>query len=191
MNDVLSLIVLAIITENVILSRFLGTCPFLGVSTKRSSAVGMGLAVTLVIGVSSVVSWLINEYVLVPFDMVFMRTIVYIFVIASLVQIIEMFMKKTMPSLYRSLGIYLPLITTNCAVLGLATIVTGGDYSFLEAMIYSFASGFGFLFVIFLFSTIRERLNQAPVPNAFVGVPIALITAGIMAMVFARFAGIA
>jgi electron transport complex protein RnfA len=116
---------------------------------------------------------------------------VFIFVIAALVQIIEMFLKKAIPSLYRSLGIYLPLITTNCAVLGLATIVTGGNYSFLEAMIYSFASGFGFLFVIFLFSTIRERLNQAPVPKAFVGVPIALITAGLMAMVFARFAGIA
>jgi electron transport complex protein RnfA len=191
MTNFVSLIVLAILTENVILSRFLGTCPFLGVSTKRSSAVGMGLAVTLVIGISSTVSWLLSEFVLVPFEMVYMKTIVFIFVIAALVQIIEMFLKKAVPSLYRSLGIYLPLITTNCAVLGLATIVTGGNYSFLEAMIYSFASGFGFLFVIFLFSTIRERLNQAPVPNAFVGVPIALITAGLMAMVFARFAGIA
>ena len=191
MTDILSLIALAILTENVILARFLGTCPFLGVSTKRSSAVGMGLAVTLVIGISSVVSWLVNEYVLEPFEMVFMRTIVYIFIIASLVQIIEMFMKKVVPSLYRSLGIYLPLITTNCAVLGLATIVTGGTYNFLEATIYSFASGFGFLFVIFIFSTIRERIEHSPIPNAFKGVPIALITAGIMAMLFARFAGIA
>lgn len=191
MTDILSLIVLAILTENVILARFLGTCPFLGVSTKRSSAVGMGLAVTLVIGISSIVSWLINEFVLVPFEMVFMRTIVYIFIIASLVQIIEMFMKKVIPSLYRSLGIYLPLITTNCAVLGLATIVTGGSYDFLEALVYSFASGFGFLLVIFIFSTIRERMEQSPIPNAFKGVPIALITAGIMAMLFARFAGIA
>lgn len=190
MSQVITWVISAILVENVILSRFLGTCPFLGVSTKKDSAVGMGLAVTFVVGISSIVSWLLFQYVLVPFDMKYMDTIIFILVIASLVQIIEMFIKKVSPGLYKALGIYLPLITTNCAVLGLAQIVTGQDFSFLQTVVYSFASGFGFLVIIFIFSNIRERLEKAPIPTPFKGVPIALVVAGLMAMVIARFAGI-
>ncbi|HHX80928.1 MAG TPA: RnfABCDGE type electron transport complex subunit A [Acholeplasmataceae bacterium] len=177
----------AIVIENVLLARFLGVCPFLGVSKKRDSAVGMGLAVIFVITLSSVVAWLLYTYILVPFKMVYMRTIIFILVIASLVQMIEMFIKKISPALYRSLGIYLPLITTNCAVLGMATLVADPSYTFLTALIFSFASAVGFLFVIYLFSTIREKIARGDVPKAFQGVPIALITAGIMAMIFSRF----
>lgn len=186
----IKLIISAILVDNVILSRFLGTCPFLGVSSKKESSVGMGLAVTFVIGISSMVSWLLNKYILVQFDMVYMKTIVFILVIASLVQIIEMFVKKASPSLYKSLGIYLPLITTNCAVLGIATLVTQTTYNFGETVVFSFASGLGFLLIIYIFSTLRDRIANAPIPQAFKGVPIALIIAGLMAMIISRFAGI-
>ncbi|MGI6767655.1 MAG: electron transport complex protein RnfA [Bacilli bacterium] len=187
MGELITLAFTAIVIENVLLARFLGVCPFLGVSKKRDSAVGMGLAVIFVITLSSVVAWLLYTYILVPFKMVYMRTIIFILVIASLVQMIEMFIKKISPALYRSLGIYLPLITTNCAVLGMATLVADPSYTFLTALIFSFASAVGFLFVIYLFSTIREKIARGDVPKAFQGVPIALITAGIMAMIFSRF----
>ena len=190
MNSIIAWIVSAILIQNVILSRFLGTCPFLGVSSKRSSAVGMGLAVTLVVGISSVVAWLLDRYILVPFDIKYMRTIVFIFVIAGLVQIIEMFLKKSVPSLYKSLGIYLPLITTNCAVLGMATVVTTQNFAFLQTVIYSFASGFGFFLIIYIFSSLREKMDSAPIPTPFKGIPVALVMAGLMAMIIARFAGI-
>jgi len=189
--EVISWILNAILIQNVILSRFLGTCPFLGVSKNKDSALGMGLAVTFVITIASCVSWLLYTYVLQAFELEYMKTIVFILVIASLVQIIEMFIKKFSPGLYRSLGIYLPLITTNCAVLGLSTIVIDGTYTFGKAFVYSCASGLGFLFVIYIFSTLRTRLEVAPVPKAFKGIPIALITACIMAMIVARFAGVA
>ncbi|MFY9422011.1 MAG: RnfABCDGE type electron transport complex subunit A [Bacilli bacterium] len=187
MRDLITLAFTAIVIENVLLYRFLGVCPFLGVSRKRSSALGMGLAVIFVITISSIVSWLLYTYILVPFEMVYMRTIIFILVIASLVQIIEMFIKKISPSLYRALGIYLPLITTNCAVLGVATLVADPSYTFLTAFVFALASSIGFLFVIYLFSTLREKIERADVPKAFKGVPIALITAGIMAMIFSRF----
>ena len=187
MRDLITLAFTAIVIENVLLYRFLGVCPFLGVSKKRSSALGMGLAVIFVITISSIVSWLLYTYILVPFEMVYMRTIIFILVIASLVQIIEMFIKKISPSLYRALGIYLPLITTNCAVLGVATLVADPSYTFLTAFVFALASSIGFLFVIYLFSTLREKIERADVPKAFKGVPIALITAGIMAMIFSRF----
>lgn len=190
LGEVLTLAFSAILLQNVVLSRFLGICPFMGVSGKRESSVGMGLAVIFVMTVAAVVSWLLYTFVLVEFSMVYMRTIVFILVIASLVQIIEMFIKKFSPKLYKSLGIYLPLITTNCAVLGIATIVASDDYTFLTALVYSFASGIGFLLVMYIFSTLREKMNNAPIPDAFKGVPIALVTAGIMAMIFARFAGV-
>lgn len=186
MGNIFNLVFGAIILNNVVLNRFWGVCPLLGVSKKRNSAVGMGLAVIFVITLSSAVSWLLYTYVLVPLDMQYMKTIIYILVIASLVQIIEMFIKKVSPSLYRALGIYLPLITTNCAVLGLAQLVANKDFTFMAALIYSFASAVGFLFVIYLFSTIREKISRSDVPKAFQGVPIALITAGIMAMIFDR-----
>ncbi len=188
--SIITWIVEATLIQNVILSRFLGTCPFLGVSSKRDSAVGMGLAVTLVVGISSIVAWLLDQYLLVPFDIKYMRTIIFIFVIAGLVQIIEMFLKKLIPSLYKSLGIYLPLITTNCAVLGMATIVTTQNFEFLKTVVYSFASGFGFFLIIYVFSAIREKMETSPIPTPFKGIPVALITAGIMAMIIARFAGI-
>lgn len=190
LGEILTVAFSAILLQNVVLSRFLGICPFMGVSSKRDSAVGMGLAVIFVITLSSVVSWVLYTYILKPFDIVYMRTIVFILVIASLVQIIEMFIKKVSPTLYKSLGIYLPLITTNCAVLGLATIVATDEYTFLSALIYSFASAVGFLFVMYIFSTLREKMKNAPIPDGFKGVPIAMITAGIMAMIFARFAGV-
>ena len=189
--EVLSWLISAILIQNVILSRFFGTCPFLGVSKSKDSAVGMGLAVTFVMTMAAAVSWLLYNYVLVAFDLVYMKTIVFILVIASLVQIIEMFIKKFSPSLYRSLGIYLPLITTNCAVLGLATIVTDGTYSFLKALVYSFGSGIGFLFVIYIFSVLRQKMETSPIPEGFKGIPIALITACLMALIIARFAGVA
>ena len=179
----------AILIQNVILSRFLGTCPFLGVSKKKSSASGMGLAVTFVITISASISWLLYKFVLVQFDLLYMKTIVFILVIASLVQIIEMFIKKISPNLYHSLGIYLPLITTNCAVFGMASIVSNESYTFMHALVYSFASGVGFLLVIYVFATLREKIDHSPVPKAFSGVPIALITACLMALVLSRFAG--
>ena len=190
MGEIIALAFGAILIENVVLSRFLGICPFMGVSKSRDSAVGMGLAVVFVITLSSVVAWLLYTYVLAAFDLVDMKSIVFIVVIASLVQIIEMFIKKVSPSLYKSLGIYLPLITTNCAVLGVASTVASSDYTLLTAFVYSFASAVGFLFAMFLFSTLRERMEKNPVPTPFKGVPIALITAGIMALIFARFAGV-
>lgn len=190
MNEIIALAFSAILIENVVLSRFLGICPFLGVSKSRESAVGMGLAVVFVITLSSLVSWLLYTYVLTVFDMVYMKTIVFILVIASLVQIIEMFIKKVSPTLYKSLGIYLPLITTNCAVLGVASTVASSDYTFLTAFVYSFASAIGFLFAMFIFSTLRDKTENTPVPAPFKGVPLALITAGIMALIFAKFTGV-
>lgn len=189
-GEILTLAFSAILLQNVVLSRFLGICPFMGVSSKRESAIGMGLAVVFVITIASVTSWALYTYILAPFDMVYMRTIVFILVIASLVQIIEMFIKKVSPALYKGLGIYLPLITTNCAVLGMATIVATDEYTLLTSFIFSFSSAVGFLLVMYLFSTLREKMKNAPIPEGFKGVPIALITAGIMAMVFARFAGV-
>ncbi|MBQ8293264.1 MAG: RnfABCDGE type electron transport complex subunit A [Bacilli bacterium] len=181
---------MAFLTENVVLYRFMGICPFLGVSKKKSSAIGMGLAVIFVIVLSSIVTWLLYHYVLKPLDLVYLRIIVFILVIASLVQIVEMFIKKFTPSLYRALGIYLPLITTNCAVLGVATLVINYDYNFIQMLIFSLFSGLGFLFVMFIFSSLREKINEYNVPEGFRGIPIALITAAAMAIIFARLGGI-
>ncbi|MGI6709986.1 MAG: electron transport complex protein RnfA [Bacilli bacterium] len=190
MKELIVLAVTAILIENVILYSFLGICPFLGVSNSKKSAVGMGLAVVVVVTISAVVAWLLYTFILVPFEMVYMKTIVFILVIAGLVQIMEIFIKKISPSLYNSLGIYLPLITTNCVVLGVATIVASEEYTLLKAFVYSFSTSVGFLLILFLFSAVRQRITAAPVPEGFKGVPISLITAGIMAMIFVRFAGI-
>lgn len=185
--NLFALAVSAILLNNVVLSRFLGVCPFLGVSEKRNSSVGMGLAVVFVITLSSIVAWVLYTFILKPFDMVYMQTIIFILVIAGLVQIIEMFIKKVSPSLYKSLGVYLPLITTNCAVLGVANLVASPKYNLLTTFVFSLSSSIGFLLVIYLFSTIRIKLLKADVPVAFKGVPIALITAGLLAMIFSRF----
>ena len=181
-------IISGILLENVVLYKFLGTCPFLGVSKNRNNALGMGIAVTAVITISSIISWLIYKYILFKFNMLYMKTIIFILIIATLVQIIEMIIRKISPKLYKSLGIYLPLISTNCAVLGVATIVS--NYSFLHALISSFASGIGFLLVLYIFSSIRQKLESSPIPKSFKDLPIALVTASILAMIIFRFSGV-
>ena len=187
----------AILVNNFIFSQFLGICPFMGVSKKVDTALGMGLAVTFVMGLSSAVCWIINEYLLVnpaifgdgP-NLAFMQTIAFILVIASLVQFVEMFLKKNVPSLYQALGIYLPLITTNCAVLGVVLLNVQEGYNFIESVVYGITGGVGFLLAIVLFASIRERLQFAEPPKAFQGFPIALITAGLMALSFMGFSGL-
>jgi electron transport complex protein RnfA len=190
MSELISLAFAAFIVENIILSQFLGICPFLGVSRKRSSALGMGLAVVFVIIISSTFTWLLYQYVLVLFHIEYMKTIMFILVIAALVQMVEIFLKKISPSLYKALGIYLPLITTNCAVLGVAIININNGHNFIEMLVYSTFISLGFLFVMYIFSMLREKLDFSPVPKAFKGTPIALIVAAILAMIFARFGGI-
>jgi len=190
MSDLISLAFGAFIIENIILTQFLGICPFLGVSRKRSSAVGMGMAVLFVIVLSSTITWLLYQYVLVQLSIQYLRTIVFILVIAALVQMVEIFLKKVSPALYKALGIYLPLITTNCAVLGVAILNINNDHSFIEMLVYSTFISLGFLFVMYIFSAMRERLDFAPVPKAFKGTPIALIVAAILALIFARFGGL-
>jgi electron transport complex protein RnfA len=190
MDNLIMLAFSAFIIENIILTQFLGICPFLGVSTKRSSALGMGMAVIFVMLISSSVTWLLYKYVLEAFSIEYMRTIVFILVIASLVQMVETFLKKVSPPLYKALGIYLPLITTNCAVLGVAILNISKEHNFLEMLVYTTFIGLGFLFVMYIFSMLREKLDFAPVPKAFKGAPIALVIAAILAIIFSRFGGI-
>lgn len=180
----------AILVNNFILSQFLGICPFLGVSKKIETATGMGMAVTFVMGMASAVTWLVNEFILVKLNMEYMQTIAFILVIATLVQFIEMFMQKSMPALYSALGIYLPLITTNCAVLGVAILNIQNHYNFIESVVYGVTGGLGFMLAIVLFASIRERLEFSQVPKCFEGFPIALITAGIMSIAFMGFSGL-
>ena len=186
----------AILTNNFIFSQFLGCCPFLGVSKKSDTAVGMGLAVTFVMGLASAFCFLVNKYLLVGetsifgIDLQFMQTVAFILVIAGLVQFVEMFLKKVIPTLYTALGIYLPLITTNCAVLGVALLNVQNNYSFIESVTYGITGGLGFLLAIFLFSSVRERIRFADYPKAFEGFPIALVTAGLMALAFMGFSGL-
>ena len=190
MDNLIALAFSAFIIQNIILTQFLGICPFIGVSTKRSSALGMGFAVIFVMLISSTVTWALYHFVLDALDITYMRTIVFILVIASLVQMVETFLKKVSPSLYKALGIYLPLITTNCAVLGVAVLNITNDYSFVEMIVFTGFIGLGFLFVMYIFSMIREKLDFAPVPKAFKGAPIALIVAAILAIIFTRFGGL-
>ena len=190
METLIPIALTALLVQNVILSQFLGICPFIGVSKKTQSAIGMGLAVTFVMVVSSAVSWLVYEYLLVPFELTYMRTITFILVISSLVQFVEMVVKKYSPSLYQLLGVYLPLITTNCAVLGIAVLAIDNNYNLIETLVFSLFSALGFTLVIYLFSIIRERLEQAPIQQSLKGVPIALITASIMSIIFMGFGGI-
>lgn len=189
-SALISLAFTALIIENVILTQFLGICPFLGVSKKRSSAVGMGTAVVAVILLSGIITWTLYHYVLSPLKMEYMQTIVFILVIAALVQMVELIVKKISPSLYKALGIYLPLITTNCAVLGVALLNIRKDYNFAEMIVFSLFIPLGFLLVITIFSMLREKIEMAPVPKAFKGTPIALVVAAILAMIFSRFGGL-
>ena len=179
----------AILINNFIFSQFLGICPFMGVSKKMDTAAGMGMAVIFVMGLAAAMSWLINEFLLMPLGLGYLQTLAYILVIASLVQFVEMFLKKGMPSLYSALGIYLPLITTNCAVLGAVLINTQNNYNLIESIVYGVTGGIGFLIAIVLFASIREKLRFAEYPKAFEGVPIALVTAGLLALAFMGFSG--
>ena len=186
----LSITLGAILANNFIFSQFLGCCPFLGVSKKVDIAVGMGVAVTFVMGLASAVCFVVNKYILIPLDLAYMQTVAFILVIASLVQFIEMFLQKAMPALYTALGVYLPLITTNCAVLGVVLLNVQNGYNFIESVVYGITGGLGFLLAIVLFASIRERLVFADYPKCWDGFPIALITAGLMALAFMGFSGL-
>ena len=188
--ELLAITLGAILANNFIFSQFLGICPFLGVSKKVDTAVGMGIAVTFVMGLASAITWLVNTFILIPFDLGYMQTVAFILVIASLVQFIEMFLQKSMPSLYTALGVYLPLITTNCAVLGVALLNIQNNYNFISSVVYGITGGLGFLLAIVLFASIRERLVFADYPKSFEGFPIALVTAGLMALAFMGFSGL-
>lgn len=186
----LSITLGAILANNFIFSQFLGCCPFLGVSKKVDTAVGMGVAVTFVMGLASAVCFVVNKYILIPLDLAYMQTVAFILVIASLVQFIEMFLQKAMPALYTALGVYLPLITTNCAVLGVVLLNVQNGYNFIESVVYGITGGLGFLLAIVLFASIRERLVFTDYPKCWDGFPIALITAGLMALAFMGFSGL-
>ena len=178
----------AILTNNFIFSQFLGICPFLGVSKKIDTAVGMGAAVTFVMGLASAVCFGVNK-ILIAFDLGFMQTVAYILVIAALVQFVEMFLKKNIPTLYTALGVYLPLITTNCAVLGVVLLNVQNNYNFLESTVYGITGGLGFLLAIVLFASVRERVEFAEYPKSFEGFPICLVTASLLALAFMGFSG--
>jgi len=189
-TSLLSIALAAILVNNFVLSQFLGICPFMGVSKKVDTALGMGLAVIFVMGVASAVNWPINKFILVPNGLEFMQTVTFILVIASLVQFVEMFLQKSVPSLYESLGVYLPLITTNCAVLGVVLQNTQKNYNFGESLTYGITGGIGFLVAIVLFASVRERLEFAKCPKSFEGFPIALVTASLIALAFLGFSGL-
>ena len=193
MDYVLSLIliiIVAIFVNNVVLAQFLGICPFLGVSKKVDTASGMGMAVTAVLVVATIVTYLLQVYVLNAFGLEYLQTIAFILVIAALVQMIEIILKKTMPALYQALGVFLPLITTNCCILGVAILVIQKDYNLLESVVYAFSNAIGFGFALVLFAGLREQIEFSETPKAMKGMPIALVTAGILAMAFMGFSGL-
>ena len=183
----IGILVTYIFVQNFILVQFMGLCPFIGVSRNSESAIGMGMAVTFVTAIASVVCWAVYHFLLVPFDLDYLRTIAFILVIAALVQLVEMVIKKMSPALYKALGIYLPLITTNCAVLGIAIIAIDNNYNMLESFFAGLAAGLGFTMAIILMSNIREKLETTAVRSVFNGVPIAFISAGLMALAFMAF----
>lgn len=187
---IMIIIINAILIENFVLVKFLGICPFLGVSKKTETALGMGMAVTFTITVSSALTWAVNEFILLPLELEYLRTVAFILVIAALVQFIETALQKLMPPLYQSLGIYLPLITTNCAVLGSALLNIQNGYGFFESVIFGFSASIGFTLAIVLFSGVRERLKYNEIPKSFQGFPMALLAAAIMSMTFMGFQGL-
>lgn len=186
----IGIFITAIFVNNIILSQFLGICPFLGVSKKKETAIGMGIAVMFVMALASAVTYLIYHNLIVPYQLEFMTTVVFILVIAALVQMVEIIIKKTSPLLYQALGIFLPLITTNCAVLGIALLTVQKNMNFTETVLYSLANAMGFTLAIVLFSGMRERLSKVKLPQAMQGAPIALITAGLLSMAFMGFSGV-
>lgn len=189
MNELVAIFLGLVLINNFVLVRFLGLCPFFGVSTKLSNALSMGVAVTLVMSLASVATWLIRHYILIPFDIEYMNIIIYILVIATLVQIIELFIKKTNITLYFAFGIYLPLITVNCAVLGITLINATENYSFIESVVAALGGGLGFTLCLAIMSGIRERLELADTPKSMKGVPIAFITAMLLGLAFCGFWG--
>ncbi|MDD4294137.1 MAG: electron transport complex subunit RsxA [Candidatus Omnitrophica bacterium] len=190
MKELLVIFISTILINNLVLAYFLGICPFLGVSGKLASSFGMGMAVTFVMTLSTTICWLIYNLLLVPFNLYFLQYVVFILVIASLVQMVEMFVRKFSPMLYNALGIYLPLITTNCAILGAALFMVSRNYGFIESVVFGFSGGLGFSLVLLIMAGIREDLKFCDVPRVFRGAPITLITAGLLAMVFLAFTGL-
>jgi len=190
MQEYFIIIISAVLINNIVLSQFLGICPFLGVSKKLSSSIGMGGAVSFVLVLSGAITWLVRHYILVPFDIGYMQTVAFILIIASLVQFVEMVMRKFTPPLYKALGIYLPLITTNCAVLGVAIINVQKEFGFAKAMTHSLAHSVGFTLALVLMSGIRERMEDADIPESMQGTPIALVIAALMSISFLGFSGL-
>jgi electron transport complex protein RnfA len=190
MEKLILIFVSTVLINNFVLSYFLGICPFLGVSGKIESALGMGMAVTFVMSLATGISYLIYEYILLPWNLMILQYVVFILVIASLVQIVEMFIKKYSTSLYQSLGIYLPLITTNCAILGSALFMVTRKYGFLESVVFGFSGGIGFSLVLIIMAGIRQELEDADIPSVFKGAPLTLIVGGLLALVFMGFSGL-
>jgi len=190
MTEFALILLSAVLVNNYVLTKFLGICPFLGVSGKVETAVGMSFAVMFVMTLASTASWLVQKYVLIPLDLLYLQTIFFILIIASLVQFIEMMIHKTSPVLYQGLGIFLPLITTNCAVLGVALLNIQQENTFITSALYGFGAAIGFALVLILFAGLRERIEHAPIPEAFKGSPISLITAGMMSLAFLGFSGL-
>lgn len=189
LTSILAISLGAILTNNFIFSQFLGCCPFLGCSSKVDTATGMGIAVVFVMGLASAICWVIYTYILVPLSLAFLNTLAFILVIAALVQLVEMFLKKSVPSLYSALGIYLPLITTNCAVLGVVLLNVQNNYNFIESVVYGITGGLGFMLAIVLFASVRERIAFSDYPECFEGFPICLVSAGLVALAFMGFSG--
>lgn len=189
MKEIFAIIIAALFTQNFVMVKFMGICPFLGVSKKVETASGMGMAVTFVMAIASMCTYAVNKFLLVPFGLEYLQTIAFILIIAGLVQFVEMFVEKTMPSLYNALGIYLPLITTNCAVLGVTLLNVQNEYNFIESILYAVFAALGFTLAIVLFAGIRESINENDIPVPFRGFPMALITAGLMAIAFMGFSG--
>src|SRR5690554_1621042 len=188
--EIIGIIIVAIFVNNVVLSQFLGICPFLGVSKKIDTAIGMGLAVTFVMTIATIVTFLLQKGILEPFNLQYLQTITFILVIAALVQMVEIILKKISPALYQALGVFLPLITTNCVILGVALLVIQKDFSLIESVVYAIATAIGYAMALIIFSSIREQLALTKVPKSIQGIPVALITAGIIAMAFMGFSGI-
>jgi electron transport complex protein RnfA len=189
-SDYMQMVIAAILVNNILLARFLGNCPFLGVSRKMETATGMAMSVIFVMTLAGIFTWMVYHYLLVPFNLEYLRTIFFILVIAALVQIVEMFLQKSFPSLYQALGIYLPLITTNCAVLGVAVINIDNEYTFLQMVVFSFASAAGYGLALILFTGIREQMEASSIPDFMKGTAIGLLTAGLISLAFFGFAGI-
>jgi len=189
-NQILGILLSAILTENFILVKFYGICPFMGVSKKIDTALGMGMAVTFVMALASAACWAVDYLILQPLGLAYMQTVAFILVIASIVQVVEMFLKKSVPALYKALGIFLPLITTNCAVLGVALVNVQKGYDFLLSVVNGACGGLGFTLAIVLFASLRERVDKADCPDSFKGYPLALIAAGLLALAFMGFSGL-